>query len=93
MEYELTFSHFVIVVLVTHTKQNYLCHYGVSLLPHPFVIAELVLLGETNEMQSNLRERSTAIHSYEVTKNNSIMIGGKKLTVHTSQRRSIKSNN
>ncbi|MDR0571800.1 MAG: hypothetical protein LBG48_03025 [Rickettsiales bacterium] len=31
----------------------------------------LVLLGETNEMQSNLRERSTAIHSYEVTKNNS----------------------
>ncbi|MDR0571322.1 MAG: hypothetical protein LBG48_00555 [Rickettsiales bacterium] len=26
-----------------------------------FVIAVLVLLGETNEMQSNLRERSTAI--------------------------------
>ncbi|MDR0572062.1 MAG: hypothetical protein LBG48_04395 [Rickettsiales bacterium] len=31
----------------------------------------LVLLGETSVAQSNLRERSTAIHSYEVTKNNS----------------------
>ncbi|MDR0571621.1 MAG: hypothetical protein LBG48_02085, partial [Rickettsiales bacterium] len=40
-------------------------------LLHLSVIAVLVLLGETNEMQSNLRERSTAIHSYEVTKNNS----------------------
>ncbi|MDR0571553.1 MAG: hypothetical protein LBG48_01740 [Rickettsiales bacterium] len=37
-------------------------HYcGVSLLLHLSVIAVLVLLGETNEMQSNLRERSTAI--------------------------------